>query len=60
MAFIPSDSIFPCQYCPLLKRMHLMCTPWVESFNTGGDGREKTYRSGKKHESLSLHYVVFA
>jgi hypothetical protein len=27
------------KYCPLLKRMHLTFTKWVESHNTRDDGR---------------------
>jgi hypothetical protein len=54
--------LWPCtaevNYCPVLKRMQLTFTEWVESLNTGKDGRGKTYRSCQKHGSLSMHDLL--
>ena len=47
-----------CNHCPLVKRMQLTCTAWVESLNTRDDGRGKTYRSCQKLESISLHDLL--
>jgi hypothetical protein len=41
--------------CPLLKRIQLTSTVWVESINTRDYGRRQTQRSCQKHDSLSLH-----
>ena len=47
-------------YCPLLKRTHLNFTAWVDSLTTRDDDWEwKHIDPVEKHESLSLHDVVF-
>jgi hypothetical protein len=43
-------------YCPLIKRMQLICKACVESLNTRDDGRGK-YTNVK---SLSLHELLSA
>ena len=45
-------------YRPLLKRMQLTCTAWVDSFNIPTDGRGKASRSCQKHQSLAVHYLL--
>jgi hypothetical protein len=49
-------------YCPLLKRMLLTFTAWVESLYIREDGREwrggRTYRSCQKHLFISLHVAI--
>ena len=44
-----------CLLLPLLKRMQLSCTAWVESLKTSEDGREKHRDHVKKYAPLSLH-----
>lgn len=49
---------FIVKYCPLLKRMQMTCTAWVQSLNTRDESQEKTYRWCQQHEFLSLHYLL--
>ena len=42
------------KYCRLLKRTLMTCTAYVEPLSTLDDLREKPYKTGKKHECLSL------
>jgi len=37
---------------PLLDRMKLTCTAWVEALDTRDDGRRKTYKYCHKQGSL--------
>jgi hypothetical protein len=54
----PKQWYFIVKYCPLLKRMQMTCTAWVQSLNTRDDSQEKTYRWCQQHEFLSLHYLL--
>jgi len=47
------------KYCRLFKRITLTFTAWVVFLNTRHDGRGKKYRSCQKHESLSLHDLLY-
>jgi hypothetical protein len=42
-------------YCPLLKRIQLTFTGWVEALNTQDAGQGKTYRSCQKY---AYHFIT--
>jgi hypothetical protein len=46
-------------YRRLVQRMQLVSPESVESLKARDDGREKTYRSIQKHESPSLHDLLY-
>jgi len=57
---VQSARSVPQYYCHLLKRMQMVCTVWVESIQTGHDGRRKTFDRVKKLGSVSLRDVLSA
>ena len=46
------------KYCPLLKKMQLTYTAWVEFLKICDDGRGRIYRFCQNSKSLTLHDLL--